>query len=50
MRREFLITAFTITGVIIILGIFYSWVFWSFVLIGPLLILGLWDYFPGIFQ
>jgi len=45
MRKEFLILAFVLLGTIVIAGLFIPVIFWSMLLIGPLYILGFYDFF-----
>jgi glutamate synthase domain-containing protein 2 len=45
MRKEFLILAFVLLGTIMIAGLFLPVILWSMLLIGPLLILGFYDFF-----
>ena len=44
MRREFLIISIALLAVIVVVGIFYPPMFWSLVVVGPLLALGVYDY------
>lgn len=45
MRKEFLIFAFVLLGTTLVAGLFLPVILWSMVLIGPLLILGFYDFF-----
>jgi len=45
MRKEFLIFVIFLLGTIMITGLFLPEVFWSMILIGPILIIGFYDFF-----
>src|SRR5699024_4867113 len=43
MRKEFLTFSIVTCLILIILGYFFHWVFWLFILFGPVILMGLYD-------
>ena len=47
MRRDFIITLIVGLALIIGFGYFYHFVLWTLVVVVPLSLVGLYDFFPG---